>query len=132
MSTYKNNELYTKYKIFWWKQNPKKVQVQEEFPTTFLTTSTTTSWGWNFSLYPTSSPIGLKWKVPKTFKSPRSSIIDILSLEYFVIKSFSWNLNKGNDRGVLTWEMHGGPSTTSIVLLMSIWKTHVATTLHKL
>ncbi len=25
---------------------------------------------------------------------------------------------KGNNQGVLTWEMHGGPSTTSIVVLM--------------
>jgi hypothetical protein len=35
--------------------------------------------------------------------------INIFSLEYFVIKSFSWSLNKGNNQGVLTWEMHGGP-----------------------
>ncbi len=74
---------------------PKKVQAQKESPTTFLTTSTT-SWGWNFSLYPISSPIGLKWKVSKTFKSPRSLIINTLSVEYFAIKSFSWSLNKGN------------------------------------
>jgi hypothetical protein len=41
-------------------------------------------------------------------------------------------LNKGNNQGVLTWEMHGGPSTTSIVVLMWIPKVHVVITLHKL
>jgi len=54
----------------------------------------------------------------KTFKSLKSLIIDTISLEYFAIKSFSYSLNKGNNQGVLTWEMHGGPSTTSIVVLM--------------
>jgi hypothetical protein len=92
----------------------------------------TTSWGWKFWLYPTSSPIRLKWKVPKNFKFPRNSIIDTFSLEYFAIKSFSWNLNKGNNQGVLTWEMHGGPSTTSIVVLMWISKVRVVAILHKL
>jgi hypothetical protein len=93
---------------------------------------TTTSWGWKFWLYPTSSPIRLKWKVPKFLKFPRNSIIDTFSLEYFAINFFSWNLNKGNNQGVLTWEMHGGPSTTSIVVLMWISKAHVAVTLYKL
>jgi hypothetical protein len=35
-------------------------------------------------------------KYQKTFKSPRSSIINILSLEYFAIKSFSRNFDMGN------------------------------------
>jgi hypothetical protein len=41
-------------------------------------------------------------------------------------------LNKENNQGVLTWEMHGGPSTTLIVVLMWILKGHVEATLHKL
>jgi hypothetical protein len=41
-------------------------------------------------------------------------------------------LNKGNNQGVLTWEMHGEPSTTSIVVLMWISKTHATTTFDKL
>jgi hypothetical protein len=65
--------------------------------------------GWNFSLYTTTSPIGFKWKLSKTKKIPRNSIIDTLSLEYFAIKSFSRNLDKGNNQGVFTWKMHGGP-----------------------
>jgi hypothetical protein len=109
----------------------KKFKHKNNLQQFFLTTSTI-SWGWNFSLYPTSSPIEFKWNVPKNFKFLRSSIINILWLEYFFIKSFSWSLNKGNSQGVLTWEMHGGPSTTSIVVLMWILKVHVTTTLHKL
>ncbi len=42
LSTYKNIELYTKYKISQWKKNPKKVQAQEKSPTTSLTTFITT------------------------------------------------------------------------------------------
>ncbi len=110
---------------------PKKFK-HKKFPTTSLTISTMISWGWNFSLYPTTSLIGLKWKVPKTFKSPRSLIIDTFSLKYFAIKFFFLNLNKGNNQGVLTWKMHGGPSITSIVVLMWISKAHVVATLHKL
>ncbi len=68
-----------------------------------------------FLMYLASFPIGLKWKIPKTFKSP---IIYIFSLEYFALKSIYWTLNKGNNQRVLTWEMHGGPSTTSIVILI--------------
>jgi hypothetical protein len=71
-------------------------------------------------------------KSTKFFKSPRSLIIDILSLEYFVIKSFPWSLNKGNNQWVLRWKMFDGPSITSIVVLMWILKTHIVTTLHKL
>jgi hypothetical protein len=41
-------------------------------------------------------------------------------------------LNKGNNHGVLTWEIHGGPSTTSIAVLMWISKAYAITTLHKL
>jgi hypothetical protein len=37
---------------------------------------------------------------------------------YFAIKSFSWSLNMGKNQGVLTWEMHGGPSINSIVVFM--------------
>jgi hypothetical protein len=36
----------------------------------------------------------------------------------FCHKILFWSLNKGNNQGVLTWEMHGGRSTTSIVVLM--------------
>jgi hypothetical protein len=36
----------------------------------------------------------------------------------YAIKSLSWSLNKGNNQGVLTWEMHSGPPITSIVVLM--------------
>ncbi len=100
------------------KAKPQKVQAQEESPTTSLTTSTTTSRGWIFSLYPTSSIVVLKWKVPTTFKSLRSLTIDTFSVGYFAIKSFSWSLNMGKNQGVLTWEMHGGPSINSIVVFM--------------
>jgi hypothetical protein len=54
----------------------------------------------------------------KNFQVYKELENDTLSLEYLAIKSFSWSLNKGNNKGILTWEIHGGPLTTSTIVLM--------------
>lgn len=51
----------------------------------------------------TSSLIGLKGKTPLIFKSSNNSILDVLSLEYFVRKTFHI---KGNNQGPFTWATH--------------------------
>ncbi len=77
-------------------------------------------------------PNWIQVDITKNFQISKELDHWTLSLEYFAIKSFSWSLNKGNNQGVLTWEMHGGPSTSSIVVLVWISKAHATTTLHKL